>query len=334
MANGISDKGARIRPLLAQAVEPDADGFYNGTRVIPVAEYDFDTGLPVATGTGTANGVTTDGRRIQAVRLTEVEADAHGFYNGTRVHYVQKYDWNTGALVFAPDSLGASLLGFWDPQRADLITQSAGAVSSFKDTVAAYDTAQATGSSQPAYSATSFNSGPGLTFDGTDDFLGMESVPFPTGANPCEIWALVDQTALVADTNVRRAAHYGGASINASRGIGRSVVGGVNRASVFVGSGSAVTQVDNTSVILSGRHVLRGVIGATEARIDVDGVAGTPTSVVPATDTTRFRIGASSNTSAANFWQGGIGGVLVTAPLTDAQAAQLLAFLKARGGVA
>lgn len=51
------------------------------------------------------------------------------------------------------------------------LTESGGAVSQWDDVYGNYSFVQGTGSKQPAYSATSFNGGPGLTFDGSDDQL-------------------------------------------------------------------------------------------------------------------------------------------------------------------
>src|SRR5262245_31893093 len=76
---------------------------------------------------------------------------------------------------FTPASLGASLLAWWSADRGDLITQSGGVVSSWKDSVAAYD-CTAAGSVQPAYSATGWKgASPGITFDGVDDCLTLAS---------------------------------------------------------------------------------------------------------------------------------------------------------------
>lgn len=98
MANGITDKGAPIKRVTGTLVTSTA-GLYNGTRVMPVADYDFDTGLPVSSGSGTAGGITADGRRIQAVALTE----------GTG-RYVEKYDWATGALASTAPGAGLSTI--------------------------------------------------------------------------------------------------------------------------------------------------------------------------------------------------------------------------------
>lgn len=175
---------------------------------------------------------------------------------------------------------------------------------------------------------------PGVIFDGSDDELTLASVPFPTGANACEIWALVDQTALVADTTDRRVFSYGGNANATSRQMRRVVATGVNRARIASGDGAVAADVTNSSVDLSGRHVMRGIVRAADIQIDVDGVASLTAPVTSATGTARTRIGANTADSAGGFWQGQIAAVLVTSTLSADQASQLLTYLKSRGGIA
>lgn len=232
--------------------------------------------------------------------------------------------------TFAPASLTA-LFDEWDAEQAASLTLVGSVVSAWRTTRNAYSAEQATSSSRPAWSATGFNGRPGLSFDGVDDHMTLTGVGnFPTGATPCEIWALVDQTALVADTTVRNVFSYGDTGGSPSRRMQRRVGSGVNRA-----SGQVTNLVaSNTLVDLSGRHVVRVRIGATAIQTDVDGVAGASVAAVPATGTTRARIGASEATTPGNFFAGVINYIGVFAPLTTSEAAQMTAFLKARGGIA
>lgn len=239
-----------------------------------------------------------------------------------------------GASSWYPTDLGVALLGFWDAERGDLITQSGGLVSSFRDVVAAYDAVQATDAAKPIYSATSFNGRPGLTFDGVDDELTRTTMPpaFPSGASPGEIWAVVDQTALGSDATTRTAVAAGGNSTLTARRLQRVVASSTGRLSMAVGNGSTLLASNNMLVDFYGRHVARGVVGATETQADCDGVAGTAQAIVPNTGTSRVRLGASNSGTATSFWQGVINAVLFTAPLTTQQAAQLLAWGNFRRG--
>lgn len=235
---------------------------------------------------------------------------------------------------FAPSDLGASLYDAWDAERADLISLSGSAVTAWASTKNAYSAAQAVGAARPVYSATSFNGRPGITFDGSDDELTYAGVGlFPIGANACEMWVLASQDSLPADTTNRRAFAYGDTTSTA-RSVMRGVDTGVNRALGVIGNGAGDSRPSNASVDLSGRHVIRLIIGATSSQVDVDGAAGAPQAVVPATATGRVRLGALSATVASSFWQGALSFAAVTTSLSADQAAQMLAYLKARGGIA
>ena len=237
--------------------------------------------------------------------------------------------------AWSPGSLGTALLGWWDAERdTSKITQSGGLVSSWADLVGSYAATQGVSASRPVWSATSFNGRPGITFDGSDDELTLASVPFPTGASACEIWALVDQQDVVADTTNRRIFAYGGNANATSRHLYRSVGLGMYRAGWIVGDGVGVQNSDNTPVDLSGRHVMRLRVSPTATQVDVDGVAGSSAAVVPGTGTTRTRLGANTGDAAGGFWKGHAAALLVTSTLSTDQASQLLTYLKARGGIA
>ena len=123
--------------------------------------------------------------------------------------------------------MGAALVGWWTADRDDLITQSGGLVSSWKDVIGAYDLVQSSGTLKPVYSATSFGGRPGVSFDGVDDYLRRVGTPatFPTSNNYSEIWYIGSQDALAADTTSRYVAAYGGTGSNSdSRSIDRKSV--------------------------------------------------------------------------------------------------------------
>lgn len=235
-----------------------------------------------------------------------------------------------GGRGFYPTDFGTSLVALWDAERADKLTLSGANVTTWTDIVAGYAPTQAVTASKPTYSATGLNGRSVVTYDGSDDILLLASVPFPTGANPCEMWALVNQAALVADTGTRTLATYGGVTGGTRRSLNRIVSSGVNRARVEVGNGtSGITAVD-TTVDFSGIHVLRGQATGADAIMQVDGGATTSSASIPGTTTTQFTLGAGN---LAAFFNGGINCFIVTLPLTAGQAAQLTAFLKARGGI-
>jgi hypothetical protein len=76
-----------------------------------------------------------------------------------------------GAAAPTPESiLGSLLYADWDARRTDLLSFATG-VSSWRDRVASIDQVQGVGAAQPVYGATAFHGGPGLTFDGVNDYL-------------------------------------------------------------------------------------------------------------------------------------------------------------------
>lgn len=235
---------------------------------------------------------------------------------------------------WTPARLGPSLLGMWDADRTDLITQSGGLVSSWTDVVAGFALAQAVSGSKPAYSATGFNGRAAVIGDGSDDELTITPAPasFPLLDGPGEMWALVDQTAAPIGTTTSGIAGYG-ASAGNSRRLNRTSNGSVNRGVVTTGTGSTLT-AGIPAVEFIGRHIIRGIFGATEVTDVVDGIAGTPTAAVAITVNSRLRAFALNNSAASGFLQGGINLLAFTAPLTVAQAAAFTNYLKTRGGIA
>jgi hypothetical protein len=115
-----------------------------------------------------------------------------------------------GWTGWTPASLGSALKARWTASSL-----SAGAVSSWADTVAALTLTQATGASQPVQAATTCNGFPGVAFDGTDDELtAAATTGLPTGSTAGEIWVAADPT-INGTTGV--AVSYGLSGASASR---------------------------------------------------------------------------------------------------------------------
>lgn len=239
-----------------------------------------------------------------------------------------------GGGSWTPARLGASLYDMWDAERSGDLALTGAAVTGWASARNGYPAAQTASNAKPAYGATSFNGRPGVTFDGVDDELTYAGTGvLPTGAAPGEIWVLADQTAVAADAATRSALTYGNAT-NVARSVRRSVQAGVNRFAGSVGDGAATLSNTNTAVDLSGRHVMRLVVTGTQQRAEVDGLSAAASAVVPATAVNRTRLGATSSTTAAGFWSGVLAFAAITDLLSIEEAAQMLAYLKARGGIA
>lgn len=218
---------------------------------------------------------------------------------------------------WTPNELELSLLAWWDAghgvSASTWVDRKAGLI--------------LTASGAPTWSATSFNGFPGITFDGVDDYYTLAGAPFPTGANPSEVWVVCSQDALVADTATRPLFGYGGVNGQLSRIFQRVVTSSSNRVRGIVGDGTTGQQLNNTTVDFSGRHLLRLSIGATASNLYVNGGSATNLSVVPATGTTRIRVGASQADTPTGFWNGKIRDIVVTRPLSADDAPALQSYL-------
>lgn len=241
-----------------------------------------------------------------------------------------------GVVPWTPIDLGSSLYDMWDAELAGTLTLSGAVVDAWNSVKNGYLTNQTLSASKPVYSATGFNGRPGIVFDGQDDYLNFEGVGvLPTGAAPCEIWALMDQPLPSSTVTTGLIICYGGTAGSSRRRLTRGVPSGdVNRVQVGVGDGTTEVTRSNLNVEFSGRHVVRGIVSGTTAKVVVDGVDDVTANVVPATGTTRTRIGTNTAASPAGFVQGTISLIAVTTLLSTDQAAQMLAYLKSRGGIA
>jgi len=226
---------------------------------------------------------------------------------------------------WSPLSLGTKLLAWWDAGYG--LTLAGNQVTAWADRKNGYAATQALSSARPTWAADGFGGAPGLTFDGNDDELTLANQPFPSAANASEIWGVVQQDALAADTGNRTVFSYGGGGETVSRRLYRT---SGNSAQIRVGSGSGAVSGFSPAADFAGRKLVRGVIGASSTRVDIDGSAGAAATVVPNTGTTRARIGATDGASATFFWQGKMRDVIVTSPLTTDEAAKFQAFLLLR----
>lgn len=203
-------------------------------------------------------------------------------------------------------------------------------VSSWKDVKAGYDAIQTTDADRPQWSATSFNGYPGVTFDGVSESLICTDAALlallPGGSNPSELWAVVQQDDVIADTTVRAAVGYGNGSF-VSRRLARVVTSSVNRARAIAGDGAAANiNASNTSIDFSSRHLMRGNYTATSVGLTLDGTTEVVAAGVPNTTVSRLRIGSLDQSGFSQGWKGKIRDVIVTLPLNASQVAALQAW--------
>lgn len=179
---------------------------------------------------------------------------------------------------------------------------------------------QATDAARPVYSDTAFNGRPGLIFDGTAAQMTYGAAVL-SGAAVGEMWAVVDQAALAADTTARMAFSTGSSTSN-KRELARVVASGANRARAATYDGSTTPTVQDTTVDFSGLHIIRAVFATTLLTIDIDGV--TTSTVITGNNNSgvsRTRVGANPSGTAGNLWNGVINSALVFNDLLTADVA-------------
>lgn len=217
----------------------------------------------------------------------------------------------------------SKIYGYWDAAVPGRITSSAGAVSSWVDDISNINTAQATGASQPTLTN-------GWIYgDGIAKCLQLSPVPasIPTGTSAVWDWIVVDQNLPAATAGSPVIGGWGTNSTSTRRIVTREVVNGVNRASFRNGSDI----VTNPTVDFSGKHVICAKASGTAIEMVVDGIGMTPLASVSNIGTaSNIRHLASASTSASFFFPGGMAVRLITAPLSAAVEAQVLAYLTGR----
>jgi hypothetical protein len=230
-----------------------------------------------------------------------------------------------------PSDLGADLLAFWDAEVSANVSLAGSLVTSWVDRVGGYSADQGTSGFRPTYSATSFNGRPGVTFDGTDDYLRTASLPasLPVGTAGSEIWSLASQDFAGTQAGNQSVLAYGDTGNVNCRRLYRINQTNVSRAAGSVTAGAAV----DTIVDFSGIHVARATFAATTISVAADGNAATTAALAPATASPGAVSLGALTTGANRFWKGPMNAVIVTNPLSAPDAALLLAWMKARGGL-
>jgi hypothetical protein len=234
-------------------------------------------------------------------------------------------------------ALGTDLIEYWDASRGDTISEITdstytNAVDGWTGLILGSKLAMSTPNLKPTYVSDDPIIGPCIKFDGVQQRLVCTDAPLlaalPSGANPCELWALCTQDIAGTDATTRHLCGYADTSVVGGRSLARIGVSNVNRARTYTGTGAAATTVTDTVVDFTGVHVLRGIFGATQTSLEVDGNTPTNAAVVPNSSTpTRFVAGCIPASAGSNFWAGKIAAILVTKPLLTAKADALRAYL-------
>jgi hypothetical protein len=235
----------------------------------------------------------------------------------------------TGAAANPVSILGPLLVAWWSADRADLMTLAGAQISSWRDVVAGLEFVQGVSGARPVHMPTGFNGAPCAYFDGIDDEMTVSAATLPSAAVAAQMMAVCANDALAADATIRYIAAQGN-GISLCRRLRRVAVSGFNRGGTVTGTGAGSVLTAEDTIDLSGRHVLKGIFGATETIAQVNGTSSAPAAVVPATSANRIRIGASDVSTPSNFWSGSARDLLVYLPPTAPQAAALDAWAQSR----
>lgn len=225
------------------------------------------------------------------------------------------------------DFLGSALVEEWDAGYG--VTQSGGQVSAWRGRLLGLTLSQAVGGSKPLYSDTGMAGRPTLLFDGIDDFMTQSGVSgLPVGSVPSEIWALVDQAALIADLTTRVIINYGTVAAATARNVRR--VNNLSQQAARAAVGTIIS--DNTGALFAGRSLVRGRFtpsGTVECVLN--GIAGPV--AAGAFTTTDAAVTIGSTNGLGGFWSGSIAYLSVTGALTAEQAFAYTNYLKNIGGI-
>lgn len=227
--------------------------------------------------------------------------------------------------------LGPKLLGWWSAEPAYL-TLNVLEVTEWRDVTHGY---VMTPTGAPTYDATGWTGGrPAVESDGAGYFACVDAAflaSLPSGAAAGELWGLVRQDDLPADTTERVVMSYGaGSAFNNARRMTRVVSVGVNRGQIMVGTGAAAVIARNDVADFSGDTLVRGQYGATQSVLTIDGSVTAPLAAVPATTVTKATLFASSGTVPTQIWKGGARDFMFTTALNAEEALLLNAWLAAR----
>lgn len=233
-----------------------------------------------------------------------------------------------------PGDLGSKLIFWFDAERTESLTLSGALVERWRDRKQGFVLEQVSTGFKPVFGLSSLNSRPAVVFDGTDDY--MQAVPgttlsssIPQGAAGSEIWSLAADTA-VGVTGIRMLTSTG-TSAAGRRATGRaSAVPNVSN--MRIPTGSTSTSV-NGSTSLNGIHATRAVFANGASQMFVDQLTTPDITSASALNSTDNSLIIGALTVTTSFWQGPVNTVVVTQPLSLEEAAQMMTYLKHRGGL-
>jgi hypothetical protein len=226
------------------------------------------------------------------------------------------------APTFTPPNLGAALLCYLDFEDNTKITLNAGACASIQDSVTPADVWSAAAGVQPVIGASAFTGRQVAKFTGVENLI-IAPVPaqYPlTGA--CELWWLGANTDLAANR----------AMVSFGVGVASGTLQLLRLTSTFksrfsAGDGTSNLFCDSINIAPGNGFMLaRGIVTATQAISELNGMTGNSIATVRSTNNTRVRLGANAANTVGSQWIGECSFFAMTQPLTQQQANQMYVF--------
>lgn len=234
-----------------------------------------------------------------------------------------------GALGAAlPASIAAKKVAFYDAEQPGQFTLAGASVSAW--TADGVAMAQSVTAAKPLLVPDAFGGRPGVVFDGADDCLLVTPLPngWGSGAAPVSYHAMLSFNRLAATTEIIVAV---GAVALTARQLRRSAS---SYSQMLTGDGVTNT-INPTSptkppVLQDQRCLLSGIVTASNVASGVNMDLYDPVPAVSNTAATRARFGAGVSTAASAFSGMTLNCLLICAPLTASERAELFKFMDAR----
>jgi len=228
--------------------------------------------------------------------------------------------WAVPPAVWTPASLSA-VKAWWsadDHGTANMTDDGGGLISSWKDRIGGLALTAAT-TARPTWGATAFNGAKaGLTFDGSaNNLTGTTLTGLPVAAVAGAVWSVGEVTTAVTATVQSIAAYGSGAALRRL---------GVHTSGVLKATGDTAECLQTTPLANGAAFFFEGIFDANVTSY-WNGVGATPVANSLNTATTRIRIGATTGTSATQFFGGAVRHYLITTALSTLQRQQLEGWL-------
>jgi hypothetical protein len=309
------------------------------TGLLPTAEVGVDANpnapltISVTSGTGYFGSVYTcapvangqwyaDSTAIPGATASTYTLDAR--YEGKKITFRATNGRRSNVIQYWTPDMAPGIIDWWDAARADLLTLVSTKLSAWTSRVSARTLSQSTDSLRPTYSATGRNSKPAMTFDGTDDFLLVDTPSvFPVGTNPSTLAAHAF-FANVTTGNWKVLMSWGGGITTRSL---------AKDSTEFVATGGGSTGTDLRSTVAWTNADRIAITGDTSAGKTLAINGDTPLTKAYALSTPAVGTTYVGRSGAGDYWNGAVQEIIVFgSTLTAADRANLEGYMASKWG--